>query len=128
MLCASSDIIFLQETWLTDFDTQFLTIISDEFYTKGISSMDSSIHLLPVRPHVELGILLRKSLGEKCNIVDFDDTRLLGIEIAIKNNDDEIKLLVVNIGDDIMRYVKIIYPRENICLSVASKHVPSVLK
>ena len=128
MLCASSDIIFLQETWLTDFDTQFLTIISDEFYTKGISSMDSSIHLLAYSPDDGLGLLWRKSLGEKCNIVDLDDGRLLGIEVDIKNNDDEIKLLVVNIGDDIMRYVKIIYPRENICLSVASKHVPPVLK
>ena len=76
--------------------------------------MDSSIHLLPVRPHVELGILLRKSLGEKCNIVDLDNTRLLGIGIAIKNNDDEIKLLFVNIympfdcadnTDDFMQYV-----------------------
>ena len=46
MLCASSDIIFLQETWLADFDTQYLTIISDEYYAKGSSSMDSSIHLV----------------------------------------------------------------------------------
>ena len=46
MLCASSGIVFLHETWLMDFDIQFLPIISDEFYAKGISSMDSSMHFL----------------------------------------------------------------------------------
>ena len=56
--------------------------------------MDSSIHLLAGLPLGGLGILWRKSLGENCNIVD---ARLLGIEIVIKNNDDEIKLLFVNI-------------------------------
>jgi len=50
-----------------------------------------------ISSQVVLDILWRKSLGEKCNIVDLDNTRLLGIEIAIKNNDDEIKLLFVNI-------------------------------
>jgi len=59
--------------------------------------MDSSIHLLAGRPHGGLGVLWRKSLGDKCNIVDLDDTRLLCMEIAIKHNDDEIKLLFVNI-------------------------------
>ena len=78
MLCASNDIIFLQETCLTDFDTQFLAIISDEIYAKSISSMDSSIHLAG-RPHGGLGILWRKSVLEKCNIADLDDARLLGI-------------------------------------------------
>ena len=100
MLCASSDILFLQETRLTDFNTQFLTIISDEF-------------LIADHPHGALDILWRKALGEKCNIVDLDDARLLGIEIVIKNNDDEIKLLFVNIympfncaddTDDFMQY------------------------
>ena len=114
MLCVSSDIIFLQETWLMDYDTQFLTTICDKFYAEGISSMDCSTQLLAGRPHGGLGILWRKSLGEKCNIVDLDDTRLLGIEIAINNNDDEIKLLFVNIympfdcadnADDFMQYL-----------------------
>jgi len=75
--------------------------------------MDSSIYLLACRPHRELVILWRKSLGETCNIVDLDDGRLLGIEVDIKNNDDEIKLLFVNIymlfdcadnKDDFMQY------------------------
>jgi len=113
MLCVSNDIIFLQETWLTDFDTQFLTITNDEFYAKGVSSVDSSIHLLAGRSDGGLDISWRKSLGENCNIVDFDDVRLLGIEIVIKNNDDEIKLLLVSIymlfncadnTDDFMQY------------------------
>jgi hypothetical protein len=59
--------------------------------------MDSSAQLLAGRPHGGLGILWRKSLGEKCNIIDLDDTRFLGIEISINSNGDEIKLLFVNI-------------------------------
>ena len=41
-----------------------------------------------ISSQVVLDILWRKSLGEKCNIVDLDDTKLLGIEMVIKNNDD----------------------------------------
>ena len=59
--------------------------------------MDSSMHLLAGRQHDGLGILRRKSLGEKYNIVDLDNARRLGIEIAIKHYDDEIKPLFVNI-------------------------------
>ena len=76
--------------------------------------MDSSIHLLAGGPHSGLGILGRKSLGDKCNIVNLDDARLLGIEIIIKNNYDEIQLLFVIIympfecadnTDDFMQYL-----------------------
>ena len=65
-------------------------------------------------PHDGLGILLTKSLGDNSNIVDLDDARLLGIEIVIKNNNNEIKLLFVNIympidcadkTDDFMQYL-----------------------
>ena len=76
----SNEITFLQETWLTNFDTQCLTIISDTFYAKGgISSMDYSIHLLAGSPHGGLGILWRKYIYENCNIVDLDDERLIYI-------------------------------------------------
>jgi len=46
--------------------------------------MDSSIHLLAYSPDGGLGLLWRKSLGENCNFVDLDNTRLLGIDIIIK--------------------------------------------
>jgi len=36
-------------------------------------AVDSSTHLLARSPHRGLHILWRKSLGEKCNMVDFDD-------------------------------------------------------
>jgi len=107
MLCTSTDIIFSQETWLTDFDTLCLTVISDEFYAKGIYSIDFSIHLLAGPPYRGLGILSRNILDEKCNTVDIYDTRL-------KNTDDEIKLPFANIylpfdcadnTDDFMQYL-----------------------
>ena len=45
-LCDNSDIVLLQETWLSDFDVQFLTSINNDFYAKGISYMDSSTQVL----------------------------------------------------------------------------------
>jgi len=62
ILCASSCIIFLQKTQLTNYDIQLLTTISNAFNALDISSIDSSIHLLAGRPHVGLRILWRKSL------------------------------------------------------------------
>ena len=58
--CETSDIIVLQETWLNDFDVQFLNTINDNFYAKDISSMDSSTQVLRGRPFEGLGILWKK--------------------------------------------------------------------
>jgi len=41
--------------------------------------------------------MLKVSLCENYNILDLDDARLLGIEIVVKNSDDEIKLLFANV-------------------------------
>ncbi len=85
-LCDICDIVVLQELWLMDFETQFLTTLHDKFYAKGISFMDSSVQVLNGRPHGGLGILWRKSLGESCTILEFDDARLLSIELIINEN------------------------------------------
>ena len=61
VLCETSDIIILQETWLNDFDVQFLNTINDNVYAKDISSMDSSTQVLRGRPFEGLGILWKKS-------------------------------------------------------------------
>ena len=93
MLCSFNDIIVLQETWLLDSEIQYLSIVDDMFYSKGISSMDTSVKIHQGRPHGGLGILWKKSLGENCNIVDMCDTRIMALDIKI----DDISLLVVNI-------------------------------
>ena len=80
-----------------DFDLPFLSTICEDFYANGVSSMDSGTRLLTGRPYGGLGILWRKSLGDKCDIVKFDDNRLLGIEVKLLNQGADIQLLFVNI-------------------------------
>jgi len=62
VLCETSDIIVLQETWLNNFDVQFLNTINDNLYANGISSMDSSTQVLTGRPFEGLGILWKSHL------------------------------------------------------------------
>ncbi len=84
-MCETSDVLLLQETWLMDFDLAFLSTIHPDFSATGISSMDSSAGVLAGRPHGGMAIMWRRSLADKCKIVSYDDTRLLGIEFSAKS-------------------------------------------
>ena len=81
-LCKFSDIVFLQETWLTDKEIPILSQISNDFYAKGISSIDTSSHLLSGRPYGGLAILWKKTIGAFIKPRLFDDSRVMGIEIS----------------------------------------------
>ncbi len=91
-LCADSDILLLQETWLSDQELPFLAGLHSEFYSRGISAMDSSKGIHRGRPYGGLAILWRKSLNALCSISLMDDPRLLEITIDIGG----IKLSVLN--------------------------------
>ena len=93
MLCDTSDIVLLQETWLVDYDLPFLNSVSLDFYAKGLSSVDTSAGILSGRPYGGIAILWRKSIADKCNIIDYEDKRVLGIEVTHGDN----KLLFLNI-------------------------------
>ena len=92
-LCDLCDVLLLQETWLYEFDLNFLNSLHKDFYAKGISSMDASKGIITGRPHGGMAVLWRKTLGNMCKIVDLDDNRLLGLEI----NSSNISILIVNI-------------------------------
>ena len=94
LLASSSDIILLQETWLADFDLSMLSSIHKDFYGQGISSMKSDTQVLVGRPYGGLAVLWRKSLGNRCRVVDLDDDRLMGMEITDENG---CKLLILNV-------------------------------
>ena len=83
----------MQETWLKDFEIQFLNSIDDNFYASGISAMDSGLEVHKGRPYGGLGILWKKSLGQVCSVIEFDDTRLCAIEMSLNNS----KILIVNL-------------------------------
>ena len=76
----------LQETWLKDFEIQFLNSTDDNFYASGISAMDSGLEVHKGRPYGGLGILWKKSLGQVCSVIEFDDTRLCAIEMSLNNS------------------------------------------
>jgi len=72
---------------------------------------------------------VEKSLGENCNIEDLGDARLVGIEIVFKNDDDEIKLLFVNIymsfeyGDNADGFIQYLSIVNDICKTYTTPYV-----
>ena len=92
-LCENCDILVLQETWLLDSEIQLLTNLHSDFYAKGISSVNTGDDILRGRPHAGIAILWKKAFGNKCNIVDYNDNRLLGIEVQ----SSDYKILIVNV-------------------------------
>ena len=82
-LCCTSDVIFLQETWLLDFDLPMLAQVDSLFYGAGITAVDTTSGLLSGRPYGGLAVLWRKSLGSQCKPIIYDHkTRLMGFELV----------------------------------------------
>lgn len=92
-ICMKTDILLLQETWLLDSEAHLLNCLHKDFYAKGISAMDTSAALIRGRPHGGLAILWKKSLGSSCKVVDYDDPRIMGLEV----NKESKSVLLVNI-------------------------------
>ena len=81
-LCETGDILLLQETWLCDFELNFLNSIHENFYGVGVSAVDTSSGLLVGRPHGGVAILWRKCLASRCRVIEYADSRLLGIQFT----------------------------------------------
>lgn len=85
-LCNVSDIVLLQETWLLNFDLCILNQISDDFYAKGISSMNVENDIVIGRPHGGLAFLWRKTLGSYCKPIVYDnEDRIMGFEFKYES-------------------------------------------
>ena len=91
-ICDSCDILLLQETWLLPFDLGVLNRIDNEFCSHSLSAVDVSRPLIG-RPYGGVSIMWRKSIGESCKIVTYNDTRLLGIQVAFSHRE----LLLLNV-------------------------------
>lgn len=76
----------LQETWLSDQELPYLANVHPDFYGRGVSAMDSSAGMLVGRPYGGVAILWRKSLGTKCTVTMYDDSRLISIDIFLDKN------------------------------------------
>ena len=77
LLCDKSDIVFLQETWLSLQELPSLSTIHSDFYGRGISSMIDSDGVRVGRPFGSLAVLWRKTFGTVLTIESLDDNRLM---------------------------------------------------
>ena len=80
-LCNMSDLVLLQETWLSHSEVNLLQNLHDEFYADAISSFRDDA-LLVGRPHGGLAILWRKKLAHHLKVEKYDDPRILGINLC----------------------------------------------
>ena len=60
VLCSSYDSIFIQESWLFQFELPLLSKIYCEFEGFGISAIDDSTGIIRGRPYGGTAILIRK--------------------------------------------------------------------
>ena len=93
MLCKDNDILLLQETWLLENEIGMLNNVDDQFYGKGISSVDLSGAFLMGRPFGGLAFLYKKRLSPHVKIVDYADKRIFGLEVT----SGSLKMLIVNV-------------------------------
>ena len=93
-LCDAHDIIFLQETWLTNDELSLLKCLRADFYADGVSAMDTTSGIHIGRPFGGIGILWRKSIA--CIQVHKYNIRVMGIEF----DNGSRKLLAVNMHYD----------------------------
>ena len=92
-LCDTHDIIFLQETWLTNDELSLLKCLHVDFYADGVSAMDTTSGIQIGRPFGGIGMLWRKSIGACIQVHKYNDNRIMGIEFDNGNR----QLLAVNI-------------------------------
>ena len=84
-MCNKSQIILLQEHWLYPDELQLISQLNLNFSGFGISSMCLDDKFITGCPHGGIGILWKKSLSQSTNIIKYEDTRILGLEIKCNN-------------------------------------------
>ena len=92
-VCGKADIVFLQETWLTQDELPLLRQLHVDFDGAGVSSMNTSDAMLYGRTYGGVAILWRKSLAHLCIIIKYDDQRLLGLNLSASED----SLFVLNV-------------------------------
>ena len=79
----------------------YLATLSEDFYAKGISSIDSSAGLIRGRPFGGVAILWQKSIANVCSVIEYDDTCLLGIKLEGDNFDIQVLNVYLPYSDEL---------------------------
>ena len=82
-MCNDSSIVFLQETWLCPNELYLLDSVHNEFDCFSLSSVNIQDEVLIGRPYGGISILWKKSLTLSCNIIQYEDDRLLGLNVTL---------------------------------------------
>lgn len=91
-LLLSSDVLFLQEHWLSDGQLTMLGDLDTDFTYTGVSGFGNN-DVLAGRPYGGCAILLRASLNFSVQFLSVDSRRIS----AIRLTSDQYKLLLVNV-------------------------------
>ena len=91
-LCDKADVIFLQETWTMPHNLGVFDNVHSDFFSFSTSAVDDG-EILAGRPYGGLTILWRKCIEPVCQVVTFDDARLLGFKIQSNGRE----LLALNV-------------------------------
>ncbi|ELT87107.1 hypothetical protein CAPTEDRAFT_189354 [Capitella teleta] len=92
-MCCNSDIVFLQETWLSSSEVVILKALHPDFYADGVSAFQDDEQLIG-RPHGGIGNLWRKALGAHVNCLKYDVERRL-MALSVKHGSHSLLLLNV---------------------------------
>ena len=68
-LCSTNDLIFIQESWLFQFELTLLSEIDSDFEGFGISAIDDSTNIIRGRPYGGMAILKENSIVALHNFI-----------------------------------------------------------
>ena len=84
-LTRNAHIVFLQETWLLPNELSVLDNINPTYNYFSLSSVDVESGVLVGRPYGGISVLWEKNLSSMCQVLTFDDDRILGLSIIVSN-------------------------------------------
>ena len=81
-LCSSYDLIFIQESWLFQFELPILSKIDSEFEGFGLSAIDDTTNIVQGRPYGGMAILTKEKYLSMAHFHTYQCSRLLGVELT----------------------------------------------
>ena len=92
-LCSTYDLIFIQESWLFQFELPLLSKIDPDFEGYSISAIDDSTNIVRGRPYGKMAILIRKQYRSIAQFHTYNCSCLLGVQLTC----NDVSLLFISV-------------------------------
>ena len=92
-LCSTYDLIFIQDSWLFQFELTLLSEIGSDFEGFGISAIDDSTNIVRGRLYGGMAIILRKQYRSIAQFHTYNCSRLLGVQLTC----NDVSLLFISV-------------------------------